>query len=453
MNISFENPDKVNGFMTIVVEEADYKNKVEKTLKDYRKKANVPGFRPGMVPMNMVKKQYGTAVKMEEINKLLSEELFKYLRENNIPMLGEPLASDKQEPQDLEGDGPFTFMFDIAVAPEINLELTNKDKIDFYEIKVDDKLIDQQIDELRGRAGHHETVEAYDAEQRDMLKGELVELDSKGKAKEDGIKVEEAIIMPDYIKVAAQKKLFDGAKLGDTIKINPKKAYPDNDAEIAALLKMKKEEVADLKSNFNFTIKEISRYVKAEINKELFDQVFGEGKVETEEQFRSKIAEGLQAQFAGHSDYRFIVDLRAFAEKKAGEITLPEELLKRVMKNNNKDKGEEYVEKNFEGSLRELKWHLIKEQLSKQLEVKIEEADVMEAAKGMARAQFAQYGMNNIPEEYIDNYAKDMLKKKEQADRFIDRAVEQKIIAGVKGIVKLNKKEVSLEEFNKLFEA
>ena len=431
MKVTFECPDKINGLMTLTVEEADYKESVEKKLKDYRKKATLPGFRTGMVPMGLIKKQYGTALKVDEINRVVGEEIYKYVRENKIQMLGEPLPSEKQEPQDLEQGSTYTFVFDIAVAPEFKINLTAKDKIPYYQITVDDKLIEQQVDSYASRAGHYDKVEAFDPEERDMLKGNLVELDSKGKEKKDGIKVEEAILMPQYIKVAAQKKLFDGAKLGDTIKFNPKKAYPGNDAEVAALLS----------------------FVKAEENKELFNQVFGEGVVKTKKQFRDKIAEGLKAQFAGEQDYRFLVDLRQYAEKKVGDLKFPEELLKRVMKNNNQDKAEDYVDKNFEGSIRELKWHLIKEQLVEQAGVKIEDADVKTTAKEMARAQFAQYGMGNVPDEYLENYAGEMLKKQESVQGIVDRAIEQKLMAAMKEVVKLTEKNVTLEEFNKLFEA
>lgn len=453
MKVSFENPDKINGLMTLTVEEADYKEKVEKTLKDYRKKANVPGFRPGMVPMGMIKKQYGTAIKVDEVNRVVGEQIYKYMQDNKIQMLGEPMPSEKQVPQDLEGNGPFTFVFDIAVAPEFSIELTKKDKVNFYNITVDDKLIDQQVDAMASRAGSYEKAEEFDAEQRDMLKGTLVELDTKGKEKKEGIRVEEAVMMPQYIKVAAQKKLFDGAKLGDTVKFNPKKAYPESDAEVASLLKMKKEEVAELKSNFNYTITEISRFKKADVNKKLFDQIYGEGVVKTEKQFRDRIASELKAQFTGDSDYRFLIDMRKYAEDKVGELKFPEELLKRVMMNNNKDKDADYVEKNFDGSIRELKWHLIKEQLVAQTGIKIEDADVRNTAKEMARAQFAQYGMSNVPDEYLTNYAEDMLKKQENVQGIVDRAIDRKLTIALKDVVKLTEKDVTLEEFNKLFEA
>lgn len=451
MKISFENPDKVNGLLTLTVEEADYKENVEKTLKNYRKKANVPGFRPGMVPMGMIKRQFGTTAKVDEINKLLGEQIYKYVKDNNIQMLGEPLPSDKQEPVDMEKEAPYTFMFDIAVAPEFKAELTGDDTIDYYTITVDDKIIDQQIDVFASRAGHYDKVEDYQA--NDMLKGDIRELDENGNTKEGGITVEGAVLMPEYIKVEDQKKLFDGAKLGDIITFNPKKAYPESDIEVSSLLKMKKEEVADLTADFSYQITEISRYVKAEVNQELFDQVYGKDVIKDEKDFREKIAEGLKAQFAVDSDFKFIQDVRKYLVDKVGALTYPDALLKRIMLNNNKDKGEEFVEKNYEQSIKELTWYLIKEQLVKANGIKIEDADIEETAKEAAKAQFAQYGMNNIPEEYIENYAKDMLKKREYIDSFVDRSIDRKLTEILKNVVKLENKTATLEEFNKMMQA
>jgi trigger factor len=451
MKVTFENPDKVNGLMTLTVEEADYQKDVEKTLKDYRKKAQVPGFRPGMVPMSMIKRQYGTAVKVDVINKLLGEEIYKYVNENKIQMLGEPLPSDKQVAVDVEGPAPYTFVFDIAVAPEFKVTLTGRDKIDYYHIIVDDKIIDQQVDMYASRSGHYEKVEEY--AENDMLKGDLRELDENGNTKEGGITVADAVMLPSYIKVEDQKKLFNGAKPGDIITFNPKKAYPENTGEISSLLKIKREEAENLTADFSYQITEISRYTKAEVNQALFDQVFDEGAVKDEKEFREKIAESLKAQFATDSDFKFIQDVRSHCEKKVGDLTFPEALLKRVMLNNNKDKGEDFVNKNFDLSIKELKWHMIKEQLVEAEGIKIEDADVKEAAKEAARAQFAQYGMNNVPDEYLENYASDMLKKKEYVDNLVDRSIDRKLTAVLKNVVKLNEKEISLDDFNKLFEA
>ena len=447
MNITFEAPDKVNGLMTITLEKDDYQGEVDKTLKDYRKRANIPGFRPGQAPMGMIKRQYGTAVKMDVVNKVLGEKLYEYIRENKIQMLGEPLANAGQEPQDLENADTLTFKFDIAVAPEFEAKLSGNDKVDYYHIKVDDKLIDQQVEMYQNRAGQYEKVEAYDAEQRDMLKGDLREVDGT-------VEVADAVLMPQYIKVEDQKKLFDGAKLGDIITWNPRKAYPESDVEVSSLMKIEKDDVKNHEGDFTFQITEISRFTKAEVNQQLFDQAFGEGQVKDEKEFRQKISDMISKQFESDSDYKFLLDVRAYVEKKVGKLEFPEELLKRVMKQNNKDRKdvEEYVEKNFEASIKELAWHLMKEQLVAAQNIKVEDDDLKAVAKEAARAQFAQYGMSNVPEEYLDNYAQEMLKKRENVDGLVDRAVDVKLTAALKGVVKLNEKDITMEDFQKLLQ-
>ena len=449
MNISFENPDKINGQLTVTVEESDYKEDVEKTLKDYRKKANMPGFRPGQVPMGMIKRQYGPAVKMDVINKLVGRKVYDYIKENNIPMLGEPLASENHDAVDLEKDAPYTFVFDIAVAPEFKIELNGKNKIDYYKIQVDDKLIDQQVDSFAARMGEYVKAETFEG--NDMLKGDLRELDEQGNTKEGGLTVEAAVLMPSYIKVEEEKKKFDGAKLGDIITFNPRKAYA-SDVELASFLKIDKEQVKDHEGDFSYQITEINRFQNHALNQELFDNIYGKDAVKDEKQFREKIAEGLQAQLEGESDYKFLLDTRAYAEKKVGELEYPDELLKRIMRKNNPDKDEAFVEKNYDESIKQLTWHLIKEQLVKAHDIKVEDQDIKEVARAAARAQFAQYGMSNVPDEYIDNYVNDLLKKQESVDAFIDRAVDTKLTQVLKNAVKLNEKEISLDDFQKMME-
>ena len=445
MNIQFEAPDKVNGLMTITLETADYQPEVDKQLKDYRKRAQIPGFRPGQAPMGMIKRQYGTAIKVDVVNKLLGQKLYAYVQENNIKMLGEPLPSEQQGALNFDGNEPLEFKFDIAVAPEFTAALSGKDKVDDYNITVDDKLIDQQVEMYQSRSGHYDKVEQYDAEQRDLLKGDLREVGVEG-----GIEISEAVLMPQYMKVDDQKKLFDKCKLGDVITWNPRKAYPESDVEVSSLLKIEKDEVKNHEGDFTYQITEISRYVKHEVNQELFDQVFGEGTVKTEKEFREKIAAQIKEQFQSDQDYKFLLDVRKHMEKKVGKLTFPEALLKRMMLQNNKDKGEEFVEKNFEASIQELGWRLIKEQLVAAQGIKVEDDDLKQIAKEAARAQFAQYGMNNIPDEYLENYAQEMLKKRENVEGLVDRAVDVKLTEALKQVVKLDEKEVSLEDFQKL---
>ena len=340
------------------------------------------------------------------------------------------------------------------MAPQFEAKLSGKDKVAYYNITVDDKLVDQQVEMYQNRAGQYEKVEQYDGEQRDMLKGDLRELGADGNAKEGGIEVADAVLMPQYMKVDEQKKLFDACKLGDVITWNPRKAYPESDVEVSSLLKIEKDQVKEHEGDFTFQVTEISRFTKAPVDQKLFDQAFGEGTVKDEKEFRQKISDMISQQFKTDSDYKFLLDVRAHMEKKVGKLQFPEELLKRVMKQNNKERKDvdEYVEKNFELSIKELGWHLIKEQLVAQQGIKVEDADLKAVAKEAARAQFAQYGMSNVPEEYLDNYADEMLKKRENVDGLVDRAVDVKLTAALKQVVKLDEKSISMEDFQKMLQ-
>lgn len=449
MNISFEKTGNVTGLLTITLAKADYAANVEKTLKDYRKKASLPGFRPGHAPLAMLKSRFGNEIQAEEMNKMLSTELFKYIREEKIDILGEPLPSDKQGEISLQADEQ-TFVFDIALAPVFDAKVSADDSVEYYNITVDDEMVDKQIQMYTGRAGGYQKVDSY--EDRDMVKGTLTQLDENGNALEGGIEVEGASLLPSYIKDEEEKAKFAGTKVNDVINFNPAKAY-GSDVELASMLHVTKEEAAEIKSDFQLQITELTRFEPHALDQELFDQVLGEGKVSSEEEFRAAVKEELAEQFKTDSDFRFVIDLKKYLLGRIGEIEMPEELLKKVMQLNNPDKDAEFVEKNFAPSIEELKWHLIKEQLSDQFEIKTEQPDVLETAKEVTRMQFAQYGMSNISDEIITNYASEMLKNKQQAEGLVNRTVERKIGAAAKELVTLVTKEVSLDEFNKSFEA
>ena len=448
MNITFENPDKVSGVLTFVIEEADYQEDVNAQLKKYRKQANIPGFRPGQAPMGMIKRQVGAQVKVDVINKLVGEKLYDYVKENKINMLGEPMPHLGEEPVDLDAPAPYTLKFDIAIAPEFKAELSKDDKIAYYNIAVDDKLVDQQIEAFASRAGSYQKVDEY--QDNDMLKGDLRELNEDGSTKEGGITVSEASMLPSYITVEEQKALFNGAKVGDIITFNPKKAYPTSNVEISSLLKISKEEAENVTADFSFQVTEISRYTKHAIDKELFDMVYGDGNVKDEADFRAKVVAGIQDQMNQNADFRLLQDVRTYVESKIGEVKYADELMKRIMLANNKDKGAEYVDKNYEASIKELTWSLAKNQIVEALGIKIEDADVKAAAIDMTRMQFAQYGMNSVPEEYLTQYAEEMLKKPEQVDTFINIAVDRKLMVALKDVVTLETKEISFEDFQKL---
>ena len=451
MNVSFENIDKVSALLTVKLEKADYQEKVDKSLKTFRQKAQIPGFRKGMVPMSLVKKMYGKSVVAEEVNKLLSEKVYDYIKSNNINMLGEPMPNEeKQQVIDFDTMEDFEFVFDIALAPEFKAEVSSSDKVDYYTIEVTDAMVDNQVKAYTQRNGKYEQVAAY--EDNDMLKGLIAELDENGNTKEGGIQVEGAVLMPSYMKNDEQKAIFANAKVNDVLVFNPNTAYDGHAAEIASLLKIEKEAAAEVKSDFSFQVEEITRFVSGELNQEIFDQVFGEGVVKTEEEFRAKIKESIAEQLVADSDYKFLIDARKMLMEKVGKLEFPDALLKRVMLLNNREKGEEFVAENYDKSIEELTWHLIKEQLVKDNEIKVEQEDVIKMAKEATKGQFAQYGMMTVPEDILENYAQEMLKKKENVDGLVGRVVEAKLATALKAKVTLNNKTVPMEEFNKMFE-
>ena len=451
MNVSFQNIDKVSALLTVKLEKADYQEKVDKSLKTFRQKAQIPGVRKGMVPMSLVKKMYGKSVVAEEVNKLLSEKVYDYIKSNNINMLGEPMPNEeKQQVIDFDTMEDFEFVFDIALAPEFKAEVSSSDKVDYYTIEVTDAMVDNQVKAYTQRNGKYEQVAAY--EDNDMLKGLIAELDENGNTKEGGIQVEGAVLMPSYMKNDEQKAIFANAKVNDVLVFNPNTAYDGHAAEIASLLKIEKEAAAEVKSDFSFQVEEITRFVSGELNQEIFDQVFGEGVVKTEEEFRAKIKESIAEQLVADSDYKFLIDARKMLMEKVGKLEFPDALLKRVMLLNNREKGEEFVAENYDKSIEELTWHLIKEQLVKDNEIKVEQEDVIKMAKEATKGQFAQYGMMTVPEDILENYAQEMLKKKENVDGLVGRVVEAKLATALKAKVTLNNKTVPMEEFNKMFE-
>ena len=444
MNISIKNIDKVNAEATVVIEPADYTDNYAKAVKDAKKKLNMPGFRPGMVPVGLIKKQFGSSLLAEEVNKLLSDKLFSYIQENKVQMLGSPLPQDVNNQVELVEGGTFTFKFDLAIAPEFDATLTKKDKLTYYDVEVSDEMVDRQVEMYRQRGGKYDQVDSY--EENDMVKGVVTELEG-----ENPVSVEGAVMLPKYFRNDDQKKLFEGAKPNDVVKFNPAKAYDNNEAELASLLKINKEDALQHTGDCQFQITEITRFVPGLLTEELFESVFPGGEVKTEEQFRARIKETIEGQFVKDSDYKFILDVKKYEADKLGKLEFPEEKLKKIMVAN-AGGDEKKVEENYEKSIEELTWHLVKEQLVEKCEIKVNDDDVKEMAKEVTRMQFAQYGMMNIPDEYLEGSVKEMLKKRETVDNLIDRCIEVKLGAALKEIVTLSHKKVSAEEFNKMFE-
>ena len=440
MEFTLKNQSAASAILSVNIQEADYSALVEKQLKNFRQKANIPGFRPGMVPMGLIKKQYGTAVKAEEINKLLQTKIFEYIRENKIDMLGEPLPIESQQAGiNMAEDKEFTFEFEIALAPKFDAVLDKNDKLAYYRIQPTDEMIEGQVNAFAQRCGEYKQVEAY--ENGDMLKGTLAE------SVEEGIVVREAVMMPSYMKNDEQKALFAGSKLNDVVTFNPSVAFDNNEAELASLLKVEKADVAAHNGEFTFTITEITRFVASELNQTIFDAAFGKDVVTNEADFRAKIAEQFESRFEVESDYKLLMDVRTYLMEKVGKLEYDESILRRIM--DGSKQGETVSEEDFQKSLTELTWHLIKEQLARKFEVKVEDNDVLDVAKAATRDQFAQYGMANVPDDLLENYAKEMLKQEKTREALINRAVDVKLIQAIKGVVTLEEEQVSVEDFNK----
>lgn len=447
MNIVRKDLDQTNAQVILSIEKADYTEKVDKKLREYRKKANIPGFRPGNVPLGLVQKMYGKAVTAEEINNLVADSLYNYIRENNISILGEPLPAENQPEIDFENQEAFDFTFDLGIAPEFDVDFTAKDKVKYYNIAVNDEMIDNQVKSYTGRYGKYEQEETVEV--KDVVKGELLEM-ADGKVNEEGVKVQDAVLTPFYIKDETQKALFEGKKKGDKVVFNPKKAF-ENEAEISSLLKISKDQAKTMETDFQMEIQGITRYHESEVNQELFDKVFGEGVIKSEEEFRAKISDSIKETLAEDSDYKFSLDVRKMAEEKFKGLAFPDAFLKRWLLTQDNMTAEK-LEEDYPKMITDVTWHLVKEKMVKKHDIKIEPADLEAYAKKVAKAEFARYGMVGMEDAMYENYAKDMLKKPETARSFADRAIEEKVLEVLKSNIKLENTDITMEDFNKMFE-
>ncbi len=450
MKITRENIDELNGLIRVSIEKADYEATVEGALKDYKKKVNMPGFRPGMVPMGLVKKMYGKAAMAEEINKILSESLSKFIVEEKLDILGEPLPNeDQQKSIDFDNDTDFEFLFDIGYAPEVKLTLDKRTKVPFYKIKVTEDLIDQQSEAYAMRFGGNEPADVI--EEKETLRGDIVQLDADGNVKEDGASAEMALISVDIIKDSEIKKSFVGKKIGDEIVFDIRKAYPNN-TELSYLLNIDKKDAENIEGNFKVAVKEINKFVAAVVDQDLFKKVYGEETEITDViAFRNKISEEIALAYESSSDYKFSIDAREVIMGKI-KTDFPEDFLKRWLVATNKELSQADLDAEFPHFLVDLKWQIIKEKIVKENEIKVEEQEVIALAREVAAAQFRQYGMFDVPVEHLDGFAKQMLEKKEDRSRLYIKKLDDKVMEVVKSKISPEDKEVTKEEFEKLFE-
>ena len=450
MNITRENIDDLNAVLKVRIDKTDYEEKVETVLKDYRKKATIKGFRPGMVPIGLIKKMYGRAVQIDEINKVVTENIQKYITDEKLEILGDPLPkADEQDRIDFDTQEAFTFSFEIGLTPPIELKLSKKNKVNQYEIIIDEKMRNEYLENYTRRFG--ELRKADQTEEKDVVKGKIEAIDNDGNVRPEGPSVEDTSLGIDIIKDKNIKKEFIGKSIGDSIDFDLKKAYP-NDTEIAGILHKKKEEIENLEGNYRFTVNDISRFYPAALGKELFDRIFGEGVVNSEEEFMKRIEEEITINLRRESDFKLLMDIKALAMEKT-DFQLPEEFLKRWLLRVNEKSTEEQIGKEFDSFRKDLKWQLIRNKIARNNEVKISDEELQMEAEKITRYQFQQYGLFYATDEQIANYAKETLKKDEDAKRIADKILEEKAIILMKELVKLENKSVTIEEFNKLFES
>lgn len=447
MKVDYAKIDDVNGELTVVLEEKDYADKVKKQLKEISKNHAEPGFRPGHVPAGLIQKKYGASVKYDVINKEVGSAIFDYIKENNLHVLGNPVPM-QDEAFDINGTD-FTLKFKVGVAPEFDTHVNKDLHVPYYTIKVTDEMIDRQDEQFTRRFGKQEQGEVVDATA--LVKGVITELDENGNVKEGGIVVENGIVSPQYFKSDGQRNLFEGKHVGDIVRFNPAATCDSNATELASMLNIAKEETENHKGDFNMEIKEIIVLKPAEHNQEFFDMVFGADKVHNEEEYRAALRDMIAASLVNDSNYRFTIDAKKAIQEAIGELKLPDEVLKDFLKSQNEALNNENIDEEYVRLRPELEWELEKEAVAAQLDIKAEDSDLLNTARMMARSQFAQYGMTNVPDETLDRYAQDILKDERARNQVYNQTVDMKLFGGIRATVSVDDKEVSVEEFNDLF--
>lgn len=448
MNVTRKNTDDLNAVLSVNISKDDYEERVNNILADYRKKANIDGFRPGKVPPGLIKKMYGKSILAEEINKIISEAISKNISEDKVHILGEPLPSKDQKPIDWDKDEEFEFSFDLGIAPVIDINLSKKDKIISYKITVEKKMIEAQKNNIAGRYGS--MINTDSVEENDVIKGIIEQLDEKKEILEGGITSEDTSIHTGVIKDEKIKKIFIGAKINDIIIFDPVKTFP-NDTDIATMLKIEKEEVKNINSDFRITINEITKFKPAEINADLFDKVYGEGKIKSLEEFEDLIVNEIEINFEKECNYKFTIDTRAKLVKKTN-FDLPDDFLKRwLLESNKTELTTEKIDEEYPKFVDDLKWQLIKDNIAVNQEIKVEEDEILNFARETTLMQFRQYGISNVSDEQLNSYAAEILKKEDERRKIVENLLELKVINYIKESVKIETKELSLDKFNKLF--
>lgn len=451
MNVTLDKTGNVTAKLTVSIEENDYKEKVEKRLKEISRTHSIPGFRQGHVPFNELNRRFGKQVTSDVINDVVYEAAAKYISENKLPVLGQPIPVNVTE-LDLKKEKDFTFQYELGLAPELNIELSKDIKVPYYKINASDEMVKEQDEKFRERFGAQ--VPGEEVEPNALVKGAIMELDENGNVKttDDAIQMVNGIVAPMYFKDREQAKLFEGHKVNDKIRFNPWKTCEGNPAELASMLGVDKEKAAGIKADFEMAISEIIVLRPAEVNQELFDNVLGKDKVNNEADYLKAVKEMIEQDLSGNSEILFRHQVEKLMTEKYGDMELPAEVLKKWLVNTNEKITEKNVDEEYTRMEPMLKWQLIKERIAAACEIKIDDNDLTNQAKAVAARQFAQYGMTNIDDETLLDYAKRILADKQFRQRIIEETGDIKLFNALKAKLGVEEQNVSLDEFKAIAE-
>ena len=440
MNITKEDVTQLNSLIRIKLTPSDYKNDVDTAIKKFRKSATMPGFRAGHVPEGMIRKMYGKSFLADELNRIVSKSLHEYLKENNLMVLGDPLPKDTEHTNNFENPSDFEFLFEIGLAPAINFDVASIAAVGYYEIEVDDKRVETYIDDLRRKHGKFSNPEQ--AEENSILYGELAELDENGNVKEGGI-TSTTTLSVELVKDADTRKKLIGIKKDDTVVFNPNKAMQDV-TEVAYMLRIDKDKAEKLTSDFQYKILSVNKVEKADINQELFDKVFGENTVTTEQDFRERVKADIAAMFRHESIHKFNHDTED-AILKQMNLSLPDEFLKKwIMTMNEKPITTEQLEKEYPSYSREMQWRMIENEIATKQNIKVEQEDLKQYAASVIMQQFGQYSLGA---EMIEDFANRYLQKQENVSKAAEAVKSKKVFDYLNQMVPKNVKNVTYEEF------
>lgn len=449
MNVTMQNTDAVSARLTVAVEENDYKDKVVAELKKIGRTHQIPGFRKGHVSLPDLQRRFGRQVTSDVINEVVYEAVMNYIRDNKLNVLGAPMPVDIKE-LDLKNQKDFTFEYDLALAPALDIKVDKDEHIPYYNIEVSDEMIDEQDKAFRKRFGAQ--VPGEEMEPDALVKGAIMQLNEDGTVKEgdDAIQVISGILAPMYFVDKAEAAKFEGKKVGDKVVFNPRKACDGNIAELSSMLNIDKERTAEVQGDFEMSISEIIVVRPAEDGEEFYTNVFGKDRVHNAEEYRAAVKELIANELSGNSQMVFSFSARKYFLDKYGNMELPAAILKRWIISRNEALNESNIDEEYAKMESDLKWQLIKERIAEILNVKIEEEDLMAHAKMLAARQFAQYGMTNVDDETIANFAKNILDDKNYRGRLIEQVGDAKFYTALREAVTLDEETVSLDKFKEV---